>query len=92
MLLTVNVSGTHRMRPVVVHGAGKPHCFHHLGDMDDSGVYWYKSSNGWMTSKIMADWLLDHAIPDAKLHCGDLGIPFKILLLMIHAPLTFTRL
>lgn len=86
MLLTVNVSGTHKMRPVVVHKAAKPHCYRHLRDMNDSGVYWYKSSNGWMTSKIMADWLLDHAIPDAKRHCRDLGIPFKMLLIMDNAP------
>lgn len=56
------------------------------------------TSETWMIQEfigikaLMADWLLDHTIPDAKLHCGDLRIPLKILLLMIHAPLTFTRL
>ena len=86
MLLTVNLTGSHKMKPVIVHKAAKPHCYRHLRDMNDAGVYWYKSSNGWMTSTIMVDWLLDHAIPDAKRHCEDLGIPFKMLLLMDNAP------
>ena len=47
-------------------------------------VYCKKSSNGWMTSIIMKEWLLNNF--EWCLKCHQLGIPFKALLLMDNAP------
>lgn len=43
---TVNLSGSHKMWPVVVHTAAHPRCYRNLRNITDSGVYWNKSTNG----------------------------------------------
>ena len=85
-MFCVNLTGSHKMRPVVVHTAAHPRCYKHLSDMNNSGVYWYKTRNGWMTTTIMTDWLQKHCIPDAQRKCKQLGLPFKMLLIMDNAP------
>ncbi|KAK3889076.1 hypothetical protein Pcinc_006951 [Petrolisthes cinctipes] len=39
VMFTVNITGSHKQRPVVVHKASRPRCNKKLRDMDDSGVY-----------------------------------------------------
>lgn len=85
-MFCVNLPGSHKMRPVVVHTAAHPRCYKHLNNMNNSGVYWYNTRNGWMTTTIMTDWLQKHCIPDAQWKCKQLGLPFKMLLIMDNAP------
>lgn len=39
-----------------------------------------------MTTTIMTDWLQKHCILDAQWKCKQLGLPFKMLLIMDNAP------
>lgn len=86
VMFCVNLSGSYKMRPVVVHTAAKPRCYKNLRNMNDSGVYWYKSANGWMTGTIFSDWLKTHCIPAARRKSRELHQDFKMLILMDNAP------
>ena len=86
VMFCVNVSGSHKMHPTVVHTAAHPRCYKNLRNMEDSGVHWYKSANGWMTASIFSDWLTKHCIPGARMKSRQLDQDFKMLLLMDNAP------
>lgn len=56
VMLCLNLSGTCKMKPVVVHAAEHPHCYNHVRSMEDvDGFYWYHSHDRWMTSNNYED-------------------------------------
>ena len=56
VMFTVNLSGPCKLKPVILHTAKHPHCYNDVLNMDSfEEFYWYKSSNGWMTSTIMKE-------------------------------------
>ncbi|KAK4298488.1 hypothetical protein Pmani_029172 [Petrolisthes manimaculis] len=67
LMLTLNVSGSLKMKPLVCHTAKHPRCFQNLKSMrDHPDFYWYQSGKGWMTTTIIRDWILNHFVPDAR--------------------------
>ena len=62
----LNSSGSHKMKPLVIHTAQHPRCYKHLKDMKKAPVYWRSSKKAWVNSKIIKDWLLNCFIPDAR--------------------------
>ena len=87
VMFTVNLSGSLKMKPVIVHTAKHPRCYNNVRSMESfsNEFYWYGSPKGWMNSAIMKQWILDHFVPDCRLMCRQLGIPFKALILMDNA-------
>ena len=82
LALCVNMSGTHKVKPCVVHTAKRPHCFHNVRNMDDLPVFWRKAPKGWMRSDVMKDWLLNCFVPEVKKKCQEDGRSFNVLLLL----------
>ncbi|XP_068246164.1 tigger transposable element-derived protein 1-like isoform X1 [Palaemon carinicauda] len=80
VLFCVNSTGTHKMRPLVVHAAKHPQCSNHLSDMKDASVYWRSSKKSCITSTISQDWLLNCFVPDARRKCLQDGREFKVIL------------
>lgn len=54
-LFCCNLDGTCKMKPLLVHQAAKLQAFHHVKDMDSTGVYWWMALEAWMTSHIVID-------------------------------------
>ena len=86
VMFCVNQTGTHKMKPLVVHTARHPRCYKNLKDMSSAPVYWRTSRKAWVTSGIMHDWLLNCFVRDAKRKCQASGHEFKVLLLMDNCP------
>ena len=82
----VNLTGTHKMKPLVVHKVKHPRCYKHLSDMKKAPVYWKTSQKGWVTSPVMKDWFLNCFVPDARWKCRQDGREFKVLLTMDNCP------
>ena len=82
----VNQSGTHKMKPLVIHTAQHPRCYKHLKDMKKAPVYWRSSKKAWVNSKIMKDWLLNCFVPDARWKCRQDNREFKVVLVMDNCP------
>ena len=83
ILFACNLAG-HKLQPLFVSKVAKPHCFKHLTNMRQSGVYWAKTASGWNTNKVMRDWFKDF-VKDTRKECKARGVPFKILLLLDNA-------
>ncbi|KAK3890069.1 hypothetical protein Pcinc_005984 [Petrolisthes cinctipes] len=86
ILFCYNLTGTHKMKPLVVHTAAHPRCYNNLTNMLQAPVYWMKTLNGWMNSATTQEWLTTMFVPDARWHCRKNGLPFKVLLTMDNCP------
>lgn len=86
VLFCCNLTGSHKMKPLVVHTAKHPRCYKHLSDMSAAPVYWRSTKNGWITSSIVKSWLLNCFVTDARSKCRQLGLPFNVLLIMDNCP------
>ncbi|XP_068246764.1 tigger transposable element-derived protein 1-like [Palaemon carinicauda] len=86
VLFCVNSTGTHKMKPLVVHSAKHPQCYNHLQDMKDAPVYWRSSKKAWINSTISQDWLLNCFVPDARRKCLQDGREFKVILTLDNCP------
>ncbi|MEL7079620.1 MAG: hypothetical protein AAGM46_27430, partial [Cyanobacteria bacterium J06582_2] len=87
VLFCVNQSGTHKVKPLVVHTARHPRCFKNLNDMADCpGIYWRSSKKAWITSQISKDWLVNCFVPEARRQCRRNGHEFKVVLTMDNCP------
>ena len=86
VLFCVNQSGSHKMKPLVIHTAQHPRCYRHLKEMKNAPVYWRSSKKAWVNSKIIKDWLLNCFVPDARWKCRQDKREFKVMLLMDNCP------
>lgn len=86
VMFCVNASGSHKMKPLVIHTARHPRSFNHLSDMRDAPVYWRASPKGWMRGTVMTEWFQSCFIPDARRRCRQDGREFKVLLTMDNCP------
>ena len=80
LLFCVNATGTHKVKPLVVHTARQPHCYSHLSSMADANVYWRNSPSAWVNSTIASDWLTNCFVPEARRRCRLDKRPFKVIL------------
>ena len=83
LLLCCNASGTHKMKPTVVHKSLNPRSY---ARVTDRGVYWYKNKAAWVTQAVTNEWFDDHFVPDAREHCRKMNVDFKVLLILDNAP------
>lgn len=81
VVFCVNATGTHKVKPMVIHTAKHPRCFGRI-NMKDAPVYWRQTANAWMTADVMKDWLLNCFVPEAKRKCQEAGRPFDVVLTM----------
>ena len=86
VLFCVNATGTHKVKPLVVHTAKHSRCYQHLQDMKAAPVYWRASRTLWLTSLLTKDCLLNCFVPKARRKCREDGRPFDVLLTMDNCP------
>lgn len=58
MLLAVNASGTHKLRPYFIGTARKPRCFNGQ-EPSEAGYHYSSNRNAWMTGELFGKWLGD---------------------------------
>lgn len=78
VMCAVNLTGSHKVWPVVVHNAAHPQMLQESPEHERwSGVL-----------VLTTDWLTKHCIPDAKAvwQFAELGIPFKMMLVLDNIP------
>ena len=94
LLLCVNAAGTCKLKPYTVGTAELPRAFNTRQQLKRSGVHWRKGgqrggtgrASPWMTTALTLDWFDNVFVPAARKHCRDLGVPFRVLLLLDNAP------
>ena len=86
VLFCVNQTGSHKLKPLLVHTAKHPRCYRHLSDMKDVPVHWRSSQKAWVNSEITRDWFMNCFIPEVKRKCKREKRQFKILLTMDQCP------
>ena len=85
LLLCTNMTGTDKLKPVLIGKAARPSCLRKKGvSLKDLKVDYYHNKNGWMTSVIFEDWLSQWN----KLLCNQRR---HVLLLIDNAPSHVTR-
>ena len=82
VLFCVNQSGSHKVKPLVVHTAKHPRCYNHLSSMKDAPVYWMDQPSAWITAPLMKKWVLQMFVPEARRKCRRDGREFRVCLVM----------
>ncbi|KAI6651914.1 Tigger transposable element-derived protein 1-like [Oopsacas minuta] len=85
LMLDGNTSGDFKLKPLLVYRAENPRAFKNL-TKNSLPVIWKSNTKAWVTLVVFEDWFLNHFIPEVKLYCWKMEIPFKILLLLDNAP------
>lgn len=85
MLGCANATGTCRLPLAFIHKSAKPRCFTGM-DMSQLPVHYFSQHNAWMSASIFEKWFHDFFVPRAKKFCSEMGIEYKILLLLDNAP------
>lgn len=80
------MTGTCKMKPFILHTAKHPRAFKNMNTPEDAGVYWGSNKWGWMTAALFVDWFDNKFVPDARRHCQDLSLPFRVALVLDNAP------
>ncbi|XP_039224735.1 histone-lysine N-methyltransferase SETD2 isoform X2 [Crotalus tigris] len=84
VLLGGNVAGF-KLKPFLIHKSEGPFAFQNLVQ-DTLPVYYRSGQKIWMTRALFEDWLMTCFTPQVKDYCLQKTIPFKILLIVSHAP------
>lgn len=73
------------MKPFILHTAKRPRAFKNTNTSEDAEVYWESNKRGWMTAAVFVDWFDNKFVPDARRHCQDLSLPFRVALVLDSA-------
>ena len=86
LLTCTNAVGTCKLPPAFIHRSAtcKSWCFKHMG-MNSLPVHYYPQRKAWMDTTVFAQWFHGKFVPHVKKFCENLGIEYKILLLLDNA-------
>ena len=85
ILLTVNKTGDHKLKPLCIGKFKNLRAFHHVNRKILPCVYDY-SKNAWMTSLIFENWFHSEFVPAVRRHFLDKNLEPKALLLLDNCP------
>nr|XP_006138987.1 tigger transposable element-derived protein 1-like [Pelodiscus sinensis] len=85
LLLGGNAAGDFKIKPLLVYHSETPRAFKGVTKAA-LPVVWKSSHKAWVTLVIFEDWFFHHFVPEVKLYCAKNNIPFRILLVLNHAP------
>ena len=94
MLVCVNKTGTHKLKPLCIGKSAKPRCFHHV-NMETMPLAYTASGNAWMTAAIFTEWFKKSFVPSVRRHLRECRMEEKALLLFdncrVHPPAGMLR-
>ena len=85
LLFTVNKTGSHKLKPLLIGKSMNPRCLHHVNRKSLPLIY-TSSKNAWMTSDIFQEWFNDHFVPAVRKHLRSLKLPERAILLLDNCP------
>ena len=85
ILLTVNKTGDHKLKPLCIGKFKNPRAFHHVNRDVLPCVYDY-SKNAWMTSVIFENWFHSEFVPAVRRYLLGKNMEPKALLLLDNCP------
>ncbi|XP_018430489.1 PREDICTED: tigger transposable element-derived protein 1-like [Nanorana parkeri] len=85
LLLGANVSGTLKLKPMLVYHSQTPRALKGL-NKDMLPVYWKWNKKAWVTQEIFLDWYGNYFCPTVLRFCERNKLPPKALLLLGNAP------
>ena len=83
ILVGSNVSGTYKIKPVLIHYWENPRCLKNAGPLP---VIYRNNKTAWMSGTIWRDWFYNSFVPSMRAFCQRNDLPFKILLLADNCP------
>ena len=85
LLFTVNKTGSHKLKPLMIGKSRQPRCFHHV-NMKALPIVYRNSKNAWMTSDIFSEWFKTEFVPAVRKHLRSMKLPEKAILLLDNCP------
>ncbi|XP_039605684.1 tigger transposable element-derived protein 1-like [Polypterus senegalus] len=85
LLFGGNAAGDFKLKPLLVYQAENPRALKGIwkGQLP---VVWRSNKKAWVTLQIFEEWFSSHFVPAVKDYCVSKGLPFKVLLVLDHAP------
>lgn len=81
VMVGVNAAGDCKLKPLLVYRSEYPRAL-----KTKMPVIWKSNPKAWVTTSLFEDWFSHHFIPKVKCYCQSKQIPFKVMLLIEHAP------
>lgn len=72
------------IKPALIYKAKNPRALKHK-NKNQLPVYWMHNPKAWMTKRLTTEWFHNCFIPAVKVYLAELGLDFKVLLLMDNA-------
>lgn len=85
LLLTVNKTGSHKLKPLVIGRYNNPRCLKNV-NRSTLPVEYTHSKNAWMTSRLFEDWFKNTFVPQVRAHLLDLDLEPRAVLLLDNCP------
>jgi len=85
VLLGANVSGTLKLKPMLVYRSQTPRALKGL-NKNMLPVYWKYNKKAWVTQNVFTDWYTNYFSPTVLRFCEDKKLQPKVLLLLDNAP------
>ena len=85
LLLAVNATGSHKLKPLCIGKSRSLRCFHHV-NMKALLFDYANSKNAWMTDDIFEECFKNKFVPTVRKHLRSLKLPEKALLLLDNCP------
>ncbi|GFW09237.1 tigger transposable element-derived protein 1 [Trichonephila clavipes] len=87
LLLCSNASGDRMLKPLLVNRSLKPRALKGK-DLNTLPVHWMANKKAWVTTAIFTEWFNECFVPEVENYMNEMGLEFKILLILDNAPVT----
>ncbi|UYV73113.1 PMPCA [Cordylochernes scorpioides] len=87
LLLCSNASGDRMLKPLLVNRSLKPRALKGK-DLNTLPVHWMANKKAWVTTAIFTEWFNKCFVPEVENYMKEMGLEFKILLILDNAPVT----
>ncbi|GFT68229.1 tigger transposable element-derived protein 1 [Trichonephila clavipes] len=85
LLLCSNASGDRMLKPLLVNRSLKPRALKGK-DLNTLPVHWMANKMAWVTTAIFTEWFNKCFVPEVENYMNEMGLEFKILLILDNAP------
>lgn len=85
LLLCSNASGAKMLTPLIINKALHPRALKGV-NLSEYPVHFMANKKAWVTSALFATWFNDSFVPEVEKYMEEMGLPFKVLLIVDNAP------
>ncbi|XP_050465078.1 tigger transposable element-derived protein 1-like, partial [Cataglyphis hispanica] len=85
LLLCSNASGAKMLTPLIINKALHPRALKGV-NLSEYPVHFMANKKAWVTSAVFTTWFNDCFVPEVEKYMEEMGLPFKVLLIVDNAP------